>query len=55
MDLDKYAKRTITALMWRTLKKNTDVTGTIREYFIDVSDDTIVLLEQMVKGGQLQQ
>lgn len=53
-DLDKYAKSNITALVRRTLKKNTDVTGTIREYFIDVSDDIIVMLEKMVKGGQLE-
>lgn len=54
-DLDKYAKSNIAALVRRALKKNTDVTGTIREYFIDVSDDTVVTLEKMVKGGQIGQ
>lgn len=50
-DLDKYAKSNIVALVRRSLKKNTDVTATIREYFIDVSDNTVMMLEKMVKGG----
>lgn len=49
-DLSKYAKNNIAALVRRTLKKNTDITGTIREYFIEVSDDTVITLEKMVKG-----
>ena len=48
-ELDMYAKRNITALVYRTLNKNTNVAGTIREYFIDVSDDTIMILEELVK------
>lgn len=51
-DLDKYAKNNVAALVRRILKKNTDVIGTIHEYFIEVSDDTVVTLEKMVKGGQ---
>lgn len=53
-DLVKYAKSNVAALVRRTLKKNTDVTGTIREYFIAVSDGTVMMLEEMVKGGQLE-
>lgn len=50
-DLVKYAKSNVAALVRRTLKKNTDVNGTIRGYFIAVSDDTVMELEKMVKGG----
>ena len=50
-DLAKYAKSNIAALVKRVLKKNTDVTGTLRWYFITVSDETIMELEKMVKGG----
>ena len=53
-DLAKYAKSNVSALVRRTLKKNTDVTGTIRGYFIAVSDETVMELEKMVKGGQLE-
>ena len=50
-DLARYAKSNIAALVRRVLKKNTDVTGTLREYFIAVSDATVMELENMVKGG----
>lgn len=53
-DLVKYAKSNVSALVRRTLKKNTDVTGTIRGYFIAVSDETVMELEKIVKGGQLE-
>lgn len=53
-DLDKYARRNIAALVRRSLKKNTDVTATIREYFIAVSDNTVMMLEKMVRGGQVE-
>lgn len=50
-DLDHYAKSNVAALVRRTLKKNTDVPGTIRGYFISVSDSTVTMLKKMVKGG----
>ena len=50
-DLAKYAKSNIAALVQRVLQKNTDVTGTLRGYFVAVSDATVMELEKMVKGG----
>lgn len=50
-DLSKYAKANIAALVKRAMKNSTDVAGTIRGYFVDVSDDTVYTIEKMVKGG----
>ena len=50
-NLAKYAKSNIAALVQRVLQKNTDVTGTLRGYFVAVSDATVMELEKMVKGG----
>lgn len=56
-DLGEFAMGNIIALVRRTLKKNTDVMGTIRNYFligsdfIAASDDTVRMIEKMVKGG----
>lgn len=51
-DIAKYAKNNVVALIRRTLNKNTDVTGTVRQYFIDVSDEVVYDIEKLVKGGQ---
>ena len=40
-DTAKYAKNNVAALVRRTLKKNTDVAETVRQYFIDVSDEVV--------------
>lgn len=48
-----YAKSNVVALVKRTMKKNTDILGTIREYFIDASDITICEIETMLKGGKI--
>ena len=52
-DVSKYAKINVAALIKRSLKNNTDISGSICEYFISVSDSTISEIEKMVKGGQL--
>lgn len=51
-DTAKYAKNNVAALVRRTLKKNTDVAETVRQYFIDVSDEVVYEIEKAVKGGQ---
>ena len=50
-DLARYAQNNIAALVKRNLKKNTDIDGTIRGYFIDVSDEVLNEIAKMVKGG----
>lgn len=50
-DLAKYAKMNVTALVKRSLKKNTDIPLTIQEYFVVVSDATVNNIVEMVKGG----
>lgn len=52
-DISRYAKNNVAALVKRSLKKNTDIAGTIRGYFVDVSDDVVCEIEKMVRGGQL--
>lgn len=52
-DLSRYARTNVAALIRRTLGKSTDVSATIREYFIDVSESTVSEIEKMVKGGPL--
>ena len=51
-DTAKYAKNNVAALVRRTLNKNTDVAGTVRQYFVDVSDEVVYEIEKLVKGGQ---
>ena len=51
-DLAKYAKANVAALVKRSMKNNTDIPGTVREYFIVVSDNTISEIEKKLKGGQ---
>lgn len=50
-DLVKYAKTNVAALIRRTRKNNTDVAGTVREYFINASDEVVCEIEKIVKGG----
>lgn len=54
-NLPSFAKANVAALVKRSLKKNTDICGTIREYFTSVTVTTISEIEKMVKGGQLVQ
>lgn len=51
-DLAGYAKINIAALIRRSLKQNTDIPSTIRQYFIEVSDSTVDKIVEMVKGGE---
>lgn len=51
-DLAKYAKSNVAALVKRSMKNNTDIPGTVREYYIVVSDNTVGEIEKMLKGGQ---
>ena len=50
--LDKYAKRSIAALVKRSMKENTDVLETIRKYFAEVSNNTVNEIFQMIKGAR---
>ncbi len=49
-DLIGYACANVSALIRRTLKKNTDIPATIRKYFICVSDEIVNDIEKIVKG-----
>lgn len=51
-DLAKYAKLNVTALVKRSMKNNTDIPGTVREYFIGASNDTVSEIGKFLKGGQ---
>ncbi len=51
-NLTGYARTNVSKLIYRSLKKNTDIPATIREYFIDVSDQTVAEIEKMVKGDR---
>lgn len=51
-DLAKYAKINVAALVRRSMKSNTDVPNTIREYFIDASNATVSEIENLLKGGK---
>ena len=50
-DVSSYAKRKVTALITCSMNRNTDIPGTIRNYFIFVSDSTSSEIENMIKGG----
>lgn len=54
-NLSSFAKANVVALIKRSLKENTDIPGTIREYFMSVTETTISEIEKLVKGGQLVQ
>ena len=49
--LATYAKVSVAALIKRSMKSNTDIPGTIKEYFINTSDETVNEIEKMLKGG----
>lgn len=50
-ELQKYSRVNVAALILRTIKNNTDLTGTIRSYYLRVSDSTVNEIIKMVKGG----
>ena len=52
-DISRYAKANVAALVSRSLKKNTDIAGTIRGYFFGVSNEVVCEIEKMLKGGWL--
>lgn len=52
-DLGRYARANVAALIKHSMKTSTDIPGTVREYFIVVSDNTIVEIENLLKGGRL--
>lgn len=54
-NLARYAKSNIVALINRSLKSNTDIPGTVRSYFVSVSDDTVSEVESILKGGRVAQ
>lgn len=51
-DLAKYAKHNVAALVSLSIKNNTDIQSTVREYFIGASNDTISEIEINLKRGQ---
>lgn len=50
-DLAKYARYNAAALILRSKKTNTDIPGTVREYFIGASDTTVSEIVKLLKGG----
>ena len=50
-DLIKYSRINVAALVMNSLKQNTDIVGTVKGYFLLVSDQTINEVVKMVKGG----
>lgn len=52
-DLSKYATHTVVALIGNSLKNNTDIPGTVRDYFIGASSDTVSEIENLLKGDQV--
>ena len=50
-DLIDYAKKNVAALVGRNYTIDIDLFGTIREYFIEVSEETIKDIEKIVRGG----
>jgi len=51
-DIVKYAKVNIAALVKRIMTSSTDIPGSIRRYFLDVSSETVKDIEQIMKGGK---
>lgn len=51
-DIAKYAKVNIAALVKRKLTQSTDIPGSIRKYYLEVSDETVQDIEQIMKGGK---
>ena len=52
-DIQKFAKTNIAALIKRKATKTTDITGTIRSYFIEADNSTIAEIKNMLDGGAL--
>ena len=50
-DISKYAKMNVAALVMHSVKKDTNLRGTVKEYFLAISDDTINQIVDLVKGG----
>ncbi len=50
-NLEKFAKINVAALIRKNLTKNTDISASVREYFISVSNDTVNEISEMVKEG----
>lgn len=50
-DLLKFSKVNVAALILRSLKANTDINGTIKEYYLLASEQTIDDVTKLVKGG----
>ena len=51
-DISKFAKFNVSELIKRSLKPNTDIHGTIDEYFTQVSTSTVNEIATAVKGGK---
>ena len=51
-DISKFARRNVYELINHSLKPDTNIRGTIGEYFIQVSESTINELATAVKGGK---
>ena len=50
-DLPKFSKVNVAALILRSLKPNTDIGGTIKEYYLVVSEQTIAEVTKLVKAS----
>lgn len=51
-NIETYARNNVVALVLRSLKKNTDIGGTVREYFINASELTVCEIVEKVRGGR---
>ena len=50
-DLPKFSKKSVAALILHSLKQNTDINGTIRQYYLLVSEQTIEDVAKMIREG----
>ena len=51
-NIEGYARKNVVALVRRSLKKNTDIDSTVREYFINASELTVCEIVKKVRGGR---
>ena len=51
-DIAKFAKVNIAVLVKRKITQSTNIPGSIRKYYLDVSDETVQDIEQIMKGGK---
>lgn len=49
-DLDKYAETNVAALIKRSLTENTDIEGTVREYFYNIPESIVDKISEIMKG-----